>query len=487
MTNSLETKRTIWFVENGALLIIAGLGLFLRIWQLSGKIFWMDELGVANAAFQPTLRQALAIANEHIMAMPLDYVIAWMAAHISHDEGWLRLPEAIWGCLTLLIGYRLCYLLSGKKRVAMFGLLMMALSPILIEYSQELRFYAPLIFFFTLSLYLGLNAVQSIRTRNWVIFTLITFIGLYFHFYLILVLGNVVLWLATYYGKEHWQIQRNYFGVSAILLSIAFLLGLKIFGGVYTEHTLSLFLYESLPSFLFIGLGWKPPYPASPAGWILGVLYLVFAILGIITNIKNNPSSFSSILVYSVILQIFAIIGLNILKNYPLFSRQIIMLVPTMIYFSAYGVDWLIAQITSYWKSIQQNSRLTVLFGLLFFFAALPALSDYYQVRKGSHQDILAILSEQWQAQETIHVEAGSLEVYAYYWGQESNNQLLVNALTPLDYNSPDRWQFPDRAWLVTSYPTAKEAEAAFRSANFSPVYIPPYNTLYPQMLWRRQ
>ena len=73
------------------------------------------------------------------MAMPLDYVTAWTMARISHTEGWLRLPEALWGFLTLLAGYKLCLELSGKKQLALFAMLMMALSPILIEYSQELR------------------------------------------------------------------------------------------------------------------------------------------------------------------------------------------------------------------------------------------------------------------------------------------------------------------------------------------------------------
>jgi uncharacterized membrane protein len=474
-------------LENSPVLLIAALGLLLRLWQLGHKNFWLDELGVANAAFQPTLSQALRAANEHIMAMPLDYIIAWIAARWSHAESWLRLPEAIWGFLTLLAGYKLSLRLSANKRVALFSVLMLALSPILIAYSQELRFYAPLIFFFTLSLYFGLKAVQRSRPKDWLTFTLVTLLGIYFHLYTILAVGTVLMWLAVYFGQPDWEQRRNAFAVSALVLSIAFLIGMFTFGGVYAERKLSLFMYESFSSFLFSGLGWSPAFPASAAGWLFGLLLMSFGCLGVITSIRKNPLDPSAILFYGAVLQIMMVVLFDIFRNYPLFARQIVMLVPVTIYFAAQGVDWSIEQIRAHSQSARRTAWTTGAFFALFVLAALPALHQYYQSNKGSHQDILAILTEQWQVPEPIHVEAGVLEVFTYYWSQDPGNQSLVTALTPLDYNSTDGWHSPSPVWFVINYPPAEGTENALRAAGFIPVYTPTYNTLHPQMLWHRK
>jgi len=488
MANSLNAKQGNWISEHIALLLIAIVGLVLRLWQIGTKIFWMDELGVAQAAFQPTLSKTVDAAREHIMAMPLDYVTAWTMARISHTEGWLRLPEALWGFLTLLAGYKLCLELSGKKQLALFAMLMMALSPILIEYSQELRFYAPLTFFFTLALYLGLKAIRRSRSLDWLLFTLTTLIGLYFHFYLIMTLSITVLWLIPKFGKEQWERIRNYFGISAIILSIGFLIGLKMFGGIYVESQLSLFKYESLSSFLLTGLGWTMPFPTSPLGWVIGMLYMTLAIIGVVINLKRNPLGEVSLLFYGVILIVLLVIGLDALKNYPLFARQIIMLAPLLIFFSACGADWIVEKITiRYSAAIPYSWATTILFSLALILIASPALYEYYGASKGSDREIFTALSEHWQPQEKIHVEAGAFEVYSYYWSQDPSKNPLVSALTPLDYHSSDRWHYPDSAWFIVNYPPAKELEDALRSAGFEPAYIPQSNTLYPQMLWRRQ
>lgn len=487
MTSQSNSRGAILLIGNGLILIIAATGLFLRVWQLGSKNFWIDELGVAEAAFKPTLSQALEVAYSHIMAMPLDYIVVWMAARLSQDEGWLRLPAAVWGFLTLLAGYQLAMQLSGSRRVARLALLMLALSPMLVAYSQELRFYASLTFFYTLATYLGMRAVQRTRAKDWSLFTLLTLAGIYFHFYTILAVGNVFLWLTTYFGQDEWKKRRNLFAVCALILAIAFLTGLFTYGGVYADRRISLFMYESFPSFILTGLGWKPPFPASPLAWALGTLYMGFAILGVFASIRKDGLGLPATLFYSLVIQVILIIGFNFLKNYFLYARQIIMLVPLMIYFSASGVDGAIDRISTRWHSSMQPGRVTAAFGLVFVLAAVPALKEYYQTDKGSLHEIHAVLLDQWQPLEQIHVEAGILEVYVHYWSQDSENEALVRALTYMDYASPNGWNYPEPAWFIIGYPPQPGTETALRSAGFLPVYIPTQHAMFPQMLWRRK
>lgn len=486
MTSQPGNRSAGLITSNSLILMAALLGLCLRVWQLGGKNFWLDELGVAQAAFQPTLPLALKAAGEHIMAMPLDYVIVWIAARFSQSEGWLRLPEALWGFLLLPVGYKLSLRLSGSQRVAGFALLLLALSPILISYSQELRFYAPLIFFFTASAYLGLEAVQEPRFGNWVTFTLVTLLGIYFHLYTILAVGSVLLWLIPYFNKEHWTLRRNSFAVSALILAVAFLHGLFTFGGVYADRQLSLFEYESFSTFLFTGLGWFPAYPAAPIGWFFGILLLVLALIGIGITLRKNALGKAALLFYATVLQIIMIIAFDYLKNYPLFARQIVMLVPAVLFFSALGVDWLIERLSARFEAVLSPETLIGAWTIFFLLAAFPALQAYYQSQKGSTQEIRAILSEGWQSGEAVHVEAGVFDVFKFYWEQDPASQPIADALIPMDYASTDGWGHPAPAWFVVNYPPQAHLQTALQNAGFTSVYIPTSNTLHPQMLWHR-
>jgi len=81
----LGQNRKFWIV-----LFIFLLGSGLRLYRLGNNLFWFDEVGVAKAAEQPSLREALNVSQLYIMSMPLDYAVAWGVAHISHSEAVLR-------------------------------------------------------------------------------------------------------------------------------------------------------------------------------------------------------------------------------------------------------------------------------------------------------------------------------------------------------------------------------------------------------------
>jgi hypothetical protein len=315
---------------------------------------------------------------------------------------------------------------------------------------------------------------------------LVTLLGIYFHLYTILAVGTVLLWSAAYFRKADWEHRRNAFAFSALVLSVAFLVGMFTFGGVYAERELSLFMYEPLPTFLFKGLGWWPPVPSSAAGWLFGFTLMGVAWIGIFTAVRKNPSGESALLFYALVLQVVMVISFDIMRNYPLFARQIVMLVPTMIYFSASGVEWTIQQVSSGLKPVMPGSWLSAAFVALITVTALPALKQYYQTNKGSHEEILSILREEWHMPERIHVEAGAFEVCTYYWSQDFANQSLVTALTPLDHNATNGWDYPSPAWFIVNYPPTERTEAEFQAAGFTPYYFPSVNTLHPQMLWRR-
>ena len=473
------------------LFLILLLGIHLRLWQLASKPFWLDELGVAKAAFQPTLAETLEVVSHHVMAMPMDYVIAWIMAKFSHSEGFLRLPEVLWGTMTLLAGYQLCDALFAKQVTSLFAMFIMSLSQILIKYSQELRFYSPLIFFSIFSTWLGLIAANRSRTRDWVFFSISVLAGLLFHFFSILVLVTIFLWVITYYGKDGWAKRRNSFALCAAFLAGAFFASIAFFGGTSSSNRITLLQFESLPSFLLTGLGWKPPFPTAFVGWLPGIVLCLTALMGIIANLRQNLLSPPSVLFYSAIIQVMLVIVLNYIGGYFIYSRQIVMLVPIMAIYSAFGITWSIDHFLLRNKP-NENSRerskiLVSLFGLFFLFISIPALKEFYQLKKTSTNEILSILSQKWQSAEPIYVDLGSEEVYIYYGKQTAETQALSTMIKPLIVAGQTQLNPTGSTWLVLGEPLSQEMRHSLQSAGFNPIFTPSHNTLYAQSLWYRK
>src|SRR3990172_761207 len=176
------------------LIIIFLIGLVLRFYRVGESSLWNDEAGQLLAALQPTFADMMEIIRSHAMAMPLDYLVTRIVSHFSISEGILRLPSVIWGTFTIPIIFLfarklLCNLYSGN-RSALFLSLLLAVSPIHIFYSQEMRFYSSLGFFYWLATYIMLLYIESPRMKLWIVMVLVLIIGELFHPFVLLSFVN---------------------------------------------------------------------------------------------------------------------------------------------------------------------------------------------------------------------------------------------------------------------------------------------------------
>ena len=474
--------------EKVLLLLILGLGFCLRIYQLGKDPFWIDELGVAMAAFQSSVGETIAYAQNHIMAMPLDYVIAWFVARFSHDEAFLRLPEALWGTATLLAGYLLFTELTKRKEVAIFATFLLAVSPILIKYSQELRFYAPLVFFYVFATWMGIQALKKSTLGMWVAFTITMVIGLYFHFYILFVLLNIGFLYLALLRTQQFEKKQYYFLISStVVIILFFLIGLLNFGSVYGDPV-PLQLYETFSAFLLTGLGWLPPFRGEPTTYAWGIFCAIFALLGIFISLKKSFTSKPSVLIYSIVIQIFAIIFFDIKRNYFLSARQLLMIVPLMLFYTAYGVGWLIRwAIKSRTNANKLFERLLWVFATtLFVISVTPTVFDYYRIRKSSVHEIVPLLTDTWQPEEKIAI----VPYYNYplfvYYSQDISG--LSEAFQPLDIDqiSEEAFKSNDIKFIILDYPLEDWMESILLDAEFSKIYIPSKEFLNAQSVWQK-
>jgi hypothetical protein len=112
--------------------LVVGLALALRLWRLDAASLWLDE--------SYSLRDAGGIAPfNRIRPVYYMFLRAWLLFGTS--DAWARLPSAFFGAASVYVLYRLGRQLAGA-RAALVAALLLAVSPLAIDQSQQVRMYA---------------------------------------------------------------------------------------------------------------------------------------------------------------------------------------------------------------------------------------------------------------------------------------------------------------------------------------------------------
>jgi hypothetical protein len=139
---------------------------------------------------------------------PLHYMLVWLTAQFAdpvETSTWVRLPSALAGALTVLVVYRLGSVLFSRAH-GLVAALLVALTPTLLDYSQELRPYSMLTFLTVLSVLCLIEAARGGRSWWWVGFALSTILNLLNSpvalTFVLPPLGLYVLWLGWKLWRE---------------------------------------------------------------------------------------------------------------------------------------------------------------------------------------------------------------------------------------------------------------------------------------------
>lgn len=452
------------------LLFVAGLG--LRLYRLAVPAMWIDEIGVLEAASQPAWQQAVAVAKGHIMGMPLHYLQTWAAAQLGLHNEWLRLPDALWGSLTILLGYRLAKFYV-EKPAALITAALIATSPLLIRYSQELRFYAALYFFYLLLIFSALQALEKRGWLRWLAVTLIGMTGILFHIYTITALVFVYAALLT---RPQWRSLRNL----RSLLTVTILL-LGFFGWAAVEfgsvpgYRTPLFALEKPLNFVLRGLGLAPIH--SPRGATL--LYYLLLVIGFAAGVAGALKARRTALLIPLLagLALIAVIlGMNWYRHYFVHSRQIYYLSYWVYLLAAAGLCSLFGRLARRLSFLQKNQTRFAVGGTILILAlcSLPALLQYYHAERSITKSGYAPLLEHWQAGDWICVIPDfDAFVFQTYWKEALGPWLL-------SCDHKEIFQNPQVKFVIAS------EEMDFSPA-FREIYRPPADTFYPKRIWMRE
>lgn len=184
-----------------ALAVIA-LGFALRLYTLASESLWYDELLQVEIAQGPLLMIFPRLRGH--AAVPLDYLISHVWILLGRGDGWVRIPAVLVGTLTLPLTYQLGRRLLGRAE-GLLLMLLLAVAPFHVRYSQEARPYALLVLGAVLAGY-GLWRLRATgRWRYVVPLQIGVLIFALAHFFGLAMLGPLVLFAAInlLFNRQH--------------------------------------------------------------------------------------------------------------------------------------------------------------------------------------------------------------------------------------------------------------------------------------------
>jgi uncharacterized membrane protein len=167
------------------------LGLLVRISHLGAMSVWSDEAFGYQFASRPIGNMLPLLKND--VHPPLYFLLLHMWLYFGSSAVWLRSLSVVFGMLVLIIGY-----LIGKRFFGTYvGLLLMffmAISPMEVHYSQEMRMYSLLAFLTGIMIYAALLYIQTLARRHMALFVASAALCLYTHYYSLFLIGGLLLY-----------------------------------------------------------------------------------------------------------------------------------------------------------------------------------------------------------------------------------------------------------------------------------------------------
>ncbi len=277
--------------RTGALWVLAfltALGAAMRFASLDVQSFHHDEVITAMRVLPGSLGDVMHAVKSSESNPPLYYVLAWgWVKAFGSDEVGLRSLTALFGTATVPLAYCIGTELA-HRRAGLIAAALVAVSPMLIWYSQEARSYALLVFFCAASLLFFARALRTRSGRDLALWALASALALCSHYFAAFAVAIEALWLLVALRARWRVVLPAVAAVTAAGLALVPLISAQVNPthiGWIEESLLSTRFLETGVSFLVGETGHviaEPPrerYALLP-GILLGIALLLVAVRG---------------------------------------------------------------------------------------------------------------------------------------------------------------------------------------------------------------
>jgi mannosyltransferase len=254
-----------------ALLAVMALGAALRFSTLTLQSYSLDE-AVTVGLLHQSLRGMLAAIPHSEATPPLYYIIAWGWSKLfGTGEIALRSLSALLGTAAIPATYAAARSLISR-RGALIAAAFVAVSPLLVWYSQEARAYVLLSLLGALSLLFFVRGLQR-GHRALVWWSVVSMLALATHYFALFFVAPEAAWLLIRLGKRR-NVILSIGAVSAVAVALLPLAVYQELGGRTSWiHNNPLRVRLSEAATEFVGIGWLPH--TALLGCAAGVLVVV--------------------------------------------------------------------------------------------------------------------------------------------------------------------------------------------------------------------
>ena len=430
----------------------------LRLHQLGQESFWIDEIFTWRYSSPTLLEMPRALYRQ---AQPLLAMLPFhLALRLGEGEFLLRFPAACFGLLVVPAACVLVQRVWGRVE-GWLAAGMVAVSPFLVQHSQEARAYTLFLLLSTLSLIYLWRAMSCNDRWQWVGFCCALTLALYTHYFALFVVaaeglfGALVLgraWLAEWRTGGGWPVpvRVRAFGLSLLALLLAYLPWLPVMRVNFFERQLrkenAVTGLQVTPMLVVDQLAGMGPGPGWATWLVLGL-----AVIGL------------AILIWQRRWRVLLIVGLVCVGPWAVLAlatprkmlpRYVIFMVPIYYGLVAAGAVALAKAVPRTWwrrrKWIDAASA-SLLVGLAFVMPSVPGLSAHYAERKMDLRGVAWFLERNVQPSQPIAAPGYDHFLVPYQPALEEHlvRTLSLEAAREVYHAHPRVWFVQGWAWRV--------------------------------------
>lgn len=183
------------------LLILAGivvLGAILRFATIDLQSYRYDEAVTVARVLHPSFFVTFSEVPHSESTPPLYYLVAWLWSRpFGTGEVWMRSLSALAGTATILVAYLGARALPLPRRAGLIAAAAVAVSPVMIWFSQDVRAYALVVLLTALSFLFFARARRSGARRDlawWAAFSALALATHYFAGFVVVAEAALLLW-----------------------------------------------------------------------------------------------------------------------------------------------------------------------------------------------------------------------------------------------------------------------------------------------------
>lgn len=185
-----SSSRLIWALLG----LLVAIGVVLRLLRYGDTVFG-DELSTLYIVCDHGLSGTVsAVSSDAEISPPLYFILAWVTTNLGSAPELVRLPSLIFGIAAIPLAFAVGARVAGRI-AGLLAAAFMAINPFMVFYSVDGRGYMLALFLLLLSSLALLQAIDTRRTRWWILYGAASCLAMYSHYTVAFVLLVQLVWV----------------------------------------------------------------------------------------------------------------------------------------------------------------------------------------------------------------------------------------------------------------------------------------------------